>query len=222
MHFNLMIIGDEPEDQLEDFDENKRVERYVEKTKVQLIEEEKKGILKRKILYYDKYLEDPEKFLEDHKDNKNFTNYYSVEFPKILKQTDEELYQNAIRYYDDIGPDGEIYSTYNPKSKWDWYEIGGRWKNMINKKRKIEKIDYESDPFGEEDAGGQSVNQALLKDIENFEELKTYAVLKNGEWYEKDNDPTNLKRAEEWDDVVKDLKKDLPEDTLISIYDCHI
>lgn len=23
------------------------------------------------------------------------------------------------------------YSTYNPKSKWDWYEVGGRWDGMI-------------------------------------------------------------------------------------------
>lgn len=47
--------------------------------------------------------------------------------------SDEELYNYAIKYKspDDIRPDGSVFSTYNPNSKWDWYEISGRFDGMI-------------------------------------------------------------------------------------------
>ena len=33
-------------------------------------------------------------------------------------------------------PDGNLYSTYNPNSKWDWWEVGGRF----NKQLKVGKV----------------------------------------------------------------------------------
>lgn len=33
---------------------------------------------------------------------------------------------------------GNLLSTYNPNSKWDWYSIGGRWRNVL-----LTKIDNE-------------------------------------------------------------------------------
>ena len=30
---------------------------------------------------------------------------------------------------DMIKQNGDLLSTYNPNSKWDWYTIGGRWNN---------------------------------------------------------------------------------------------
>lgn len=36
--------------------------------------------------------------------------------------------KEVLDYYDDeLDEDGNLISTYNPKSKWDWYIIGGRW-----------------------------------------------------------------------------------------------
>lgn len=32
---------------------------------------------------------------------------------------------------DQLNGDVDLLSTYNPKSKWDWYEIGGRWKGLL-------------------------------------------------------------------------------------------
>ena len=47
--------------------------------------------------------------------------------------SDDECWQYLADDYDDdmIGEDGSIYSTYNPKSKWDWWEEGGRWSGML-------------------------------------------------------------------------------------------
>ena len=47
--------------------------------------------------------------------------------------SDEELYNYATRYESpkDIRPDGSVFSTYNPNSKWDWYQIGGRFYGRV-------------------------------------------------------------------------------------------
>ena len=49
-------------------------------------------------------------------------------------KTDEECWQFMA---DDAGEgmtdaDGNILSTYNPRSKWDWWYEGGRWGGMLN------------------------------------------------------------------------------------------
>lgn len=47
--------------------------------------------------------------------------------------SDDDCWQYIANDYDAdmIGEDGSIYSTYNPKSKWDWWEEGGRWSGML-------------------------------------------------------------------------------------------
>ena len=49
--------------------------------------------------------------------------------------SDEELYNYATRYEspENIFPrsDGSVFSTYNPNSKWDWYQIGGRFHGIV-------------------------------------------------------------------------------------------
>lgn len=51
---------------------------------------------------------------------------------------------------------GNIYSTYNPKSKWDWWEIGGRWDKYITTKQ------------------GEKANAALIKNIDTKIDQKEY------------------------------------------------
>lgn len=51
------------------------------------------------------------------------------------QKSDEECWQCMA---DDAGEGmtdeaGNIYSTYNPKSKWDWWYEGGRWGGMLNR-----------------------------------------------------------------------------------------
>lgn len=137
-HFAVLVIGDNIEKQLEKFDENIEMKPYVKYTKEQAIEKERKEILEYKEKYYDKYMADPEAYAADCT-NENHLKYLRDEFPKKLEFTDEELYQEAIEYEDDLGPNGEIMSTYNPDSKWDWYQIGGRYAGRLILKEGIEK-----------------------------------------------------------------------------------
>lgn len=57
--------------------------------------------------------------------------------------------------------------------------------------------------------------------------FSSFAVIKDGVWYQKGDMGwwgmvSNTKEQADWNQEVSNLLEDLPEDTLISIYDCHI
>ena len=54
----------------------------------------------------------------------------------LENNNDEVVYKEAISWYDEesIDETGGIKSTYNPKSKWDWYVEGGRWSGSLKLK----------------------------------------------------------------------------------------
>jgi hypothetical protein len=173
-HFAVLVIGNDIEEQLAKFDEQIEMPKYVKYTKEQLIAEEKQSIEEYKNGTYAEYLADPIGYAIACNDNENHLKYVSEDFPKKLTMTDEEIYQQAIKYYEeeDLGPDGEVYSTYNPDSKWDWYEVGGRYAGRIAVKDGVE-IDEPNFSWGwqEEDkekviANGYRTDSAYVKDID--------------------------------------------------------
>ncbi len=292
-HFAVLVIGDNVEEQLAKYDENIVMPKYVKYTKEQLIDKEKDFIEQYKNGTYAEYLADPVNYVECK--SEGHVKYISEEFPKKLEMTDEEIYQDVIKHYEpeDIGPNGEVYSTYNPDSKWDWYEVGGRWAGTIAVKDGVE-IDEPNFSWGWRDedkdkviSEGYMTDSAYVKDIdfskmhrteedyndalrswelivegaepknedeknqvkwnwykpeyytERYKNKETYAkcrssfsmwaVVKDGEWYEKGNmgfwamsDETH-DEAVDWEMNFYDrFIKDLPEDTLITVVDCHI
>lgn len=286
-HFAVLIIGEDPEKQLAPFNGNLELPRYVEYTKEQLIEKERKGIADYEKGTYAKYLKDPNEY-EKNCGNKAHIDYLKNEFPLKLKWSDEQLYEEAIEYYDenDIGENGEVYSTYNPKSKWDWYQMGGRYSGRFllknGRKGKLGDLTLLADnsykaEHNRWEREGTHVDQALKGDID-FERMLEYqkaqaeeewaklqkeiienpknedtirfmydipsgktkeqyineqtpfcifAVIKNGEWYERGEMGwwgvvSNEKAENDWQKEFNKLVQDLPDDTLLSIYDCHI
>jgi hypothetical protein len=172
-HFAVLVIGDNIEEQLEKYDENLVTPRYVKYTKEQLISKKRKEIEDYKNSTYAEYLADPEAYAADC-NNEGHLNYLKNEFPKKLEWNDDEIYENAISWYEksEIGPEGEVYSTYNPNSKWDWYEIGGRYAGRLILKEGVKK---EAEPnfswgWGAEDIDEilkePRVDTALMKDID--------------------------------------------------------
>lgn len=232
-HFTVMIIGEDPEKQLEPFNENTEVPMYVKHTREQLIEKGRKDIKDYENRTYAKYLQNPNKYIQECK-NEAHINYLKNDFPLKLEWTDQQVYDDEIQWHEpeDIGDDGETYSTYNPKSKWDWYSLGGRWAGLLKLKEGIVKP-HPNFSWGWDDQEKQKVlkenktDQALKKEIENINDVVTFALLKDGIWYERGEMGwwgyvSDEKEENEWDDEFKKLTKELSEDTLISIYDCHI
>ena len=172
-HYCVLIIGEDIEGQLAKYDENLVMPRYVKYTKEELIAKEKQEIEEYKNSTYAQYLADPVKYAEDC-NNDSHLNYLKEVFPNKLTMTDEEIYQSATRWYeeDEIGPNGEVYSTYNPDSKWDWYQVGGRYAGRIVVKDGVE-IDEPSFSWGWDDdtkekviAMGNKTDSAYKKDID--------------------------------------------------------
>jgi hypothetical protein len=204
-----MVIGENPEEQLRPFYENLETPRYVKYTKEQLIEKGKKDIERYKNGLYAEFLKDKEAYSIGC--NVNHLNYISNEFPNHLTWSDDEIYADEIKNYEpnEIGSEGEVYSDSNPNSKWDWYSLGGRWSGSI------------------ELNNSKKVDSAIKKNISNLNDIVCFSIIKDGKFYESGlmgwwGFVSDEKDESEWENEFKKLISDLPDDTLISIYDLHI
>jgi hypothetical protein len=234
-HFAVLVIGENPEAQLAPFDENIVMDRYVKLTREQAIAKERANIESYRENTYSVYLADPEAYAEKWPHVEHLE-YLKNEFPKRLSWSDEEVYQEAIKYEDseNIGPEGEVYSTYNPNSKWDYFRLGGRYCARLKIKEGVDylpiKLSYEwkyATPEQIAETQGRKADTARKGDIENIDELSAFAVLKDGEWYERGKMGWwgivhDEKDEDEWKKQFATMLESLPDDTLISYFDCHI
>lgn len=125
-------VGQSVEELLAPFSEQLEVPHYI--SKEEIIKSVRNKIENFRKSSYEKYLENKEAYLAKCT-NKAHIEYITKVFPKELLWTDEQCYEDGVKYYnkENIQPDGSVYSTYNPKSKWewDWYSIGGRFSDRI-------------------------------------------------------------------------------------------
>lgn len=293
-HFTVLIIGNEPESQLEPFDEGLEIPEFCSGE----VSEEDKA---RMVEYYNKNDKNP--------DNLGFDELYSL--------FGEDWDGGNLRKNPVTGV-WEEWSSYNPNSKWDWYQLGGRWSGMLKLKEGADGEVGEPSLISEVRAEVGYADQAFKRDIDfegmrneaearcraeydrvvaifggeipkvehlwstvidkenpffapmtidekrdfyhaqpgslkakefqkelgwNFEldeyqkpldELvkerresagQTFAILKDGVWYEKgemgwwacvSNEKDN------WSSEFAKLLDEIPDDTLVSVYDCHI
>lgn len=157
-HFTVAVITDKLnkiEEMLAPYSENMEVESYVDETKEAIINSAKER--KARILQRKGKGEELDK--------------YDIEY--LNANTDEELYKLEI--YDDESYDenGNHLTTYNPNSKWDWYEIGGRWNKILLVKEEVKDIEEGTPSWGNLDSinkkapeGFKWVTGAKIKDIE--------------------------------------------------------
>lgn len=173
------------------FDENLEVPRYVEYTREQLIQKGRDQIEKYRVGLYAQYLADPSGYITTCS-NTAHIKYISSEFQLKLSWTDEQVYADQTRWYEpqDIGAAGEVYSEYNPKSRWDWWCVGGRWAGTWRFKSPVD-YDYlrsEESAFGmrEDAAKALATDCGRVGDIasETFDSAWGYINLE-GAWVEK-------------------------------------
>lgn len=159
MHYTVAVVTNkddliEVERLLAPFDENIEVEPYIYKTKEQIIKDFREGVenLKKDMEAYKKGEYDTEKYrtywLEENSGELTESVKKRLE---LYEKSDEEIYQwyrdgDDDDHYDE---NGNELSTYNPESKWDWYEVGGRWDGYFELKdggkansAKISEIDW--------------------------------------------------------------------------------
>lgn len=217
-HFTVLVIGADLEGQLAPYDENTTVPVYVEQTKEQAIQKERANLIDyRDNGLYAEYLKDPEAYVQDHGWNAGHLTYITQEFPLILERLDDDefMYERAARWYDAemIAPNGDLLSTYNPNSQWDWYQIGGRWDRMLIT------------------TDGRQVNEckAYELDIDMTwpEDHTVFAMVQDGEWKQKGKMgwfgfSRDEMDGDRWNKIVKETLRGLEPLTPITLVDAHI
>lgn len=132
----------------------------------------------------------------------------------LLKVNDRELREYGEPKFD---PDGNTWSTYNPRSKWDWWQLGGRWPNSLALA---------------EGAHGQNgpgvADAALASDVDWPSTEPTFALLDAaGEWHERGrmgwwgivSDETPV---DDWEPQWRALVDIIPADHTVAVVDVHI
>lgn len=287
-HFTCMVIGFNAEEQLARFDENLQVPEYC---RGEVSEKDKARML-------------------DYYNNEQGGNYQS--FDACYEACGKDWDGNSYRK--DADGIWREYSTYNPNSKWDWYQLGGRWSGSFRLKpgkkgvmgesgvfdntpgidQAFKKdIDFESMyreareeavkhyrqvveacggtipkleiqapdrrrdlpkdadykklweeyhaqesvkmfrekvpgyPFGPELDDYQCTEEEYAQDRENAA-IATFAYILNGTWHQRGQMgwfacvSDEAMSQVEWNKHMREMVDALPDDTLISIYDCHI
>lgn len=136
------------------------------------------------------------------------------------------LYDKPNQECDECKGTGTYESTYNPKSKWDWWSYGGRWDGAIQKK----EVESEDNGFNFADhhrnMGG---NITMVKTIlERWEDKDApFAMLvPDGRWAERGEmgwwaAVSNEKDGNGWTNEVKAILADYQDCYAVGL-DCHI
>ena len=217
-HFCVYVFHDKNtsiDTLLAPYDENIVVEPYVEYTKEEAIAKAREEIEDYKNGPYAEYIKNPEEYEKRY--NRSRIEYMKNEFPKKINWTDDQCYDDIKKdYYSDmIDKDGNLLSRYNPKSKWDWYEVGGRWDGGIPMKTNI-KLEI------------KSCNECKVSQIDMDKISPPYAYIDtNGIWNERGKMgwfgiSSNDKDEKSWDDEFKKFINNQKKSTIVTLVDCHI
>nr|DAL75639.1 MAG TPA: hypothetical protein [Caudoviricetes sp.] len=203
-HFVTMVIGDDPEAQLAPYSEILEVNEYC----VEKVSEHDK---QRMLDYYNENRQQP---------------YTS--FDKCYADNGEDWNGNIYRK-NEAGEWCE-YSTYNPESKWDWYLLGGRWRTNSdheergdhrNRRRTVMVLQdprHRRRPKERHRLRGHVPERRSMGTICSGQRRQMVRPRRMGWWgVSHDNMPDD-----EWVAKVQELIESLPDDALVSIYDCHI
>lgn len=169
-----------------------------------------------------------EELLAPYDENLEVEPYLKYTVDEALDHINEEYvpYNNCLKDYADrqlidwlaeneglLIKQGGLYSTYNPKSKWDWYQVGGRFsgelelteEGRLNAFNKIEKkyhTDIDLKDLYENSDYLRYVDTAPLKYIKWFIPLSPIEKEKLRRWWEINIDKDELKDGEEKDEYL--------------------
>lgn len=213
-HFITLVFtkdnGKSVEELLAPYDENIVYVPYVRYTREQAIKQVRKDIEEYKKTIYAEYLANPEAYEHKYETNKKHINYLKNEFPQELTWSDEQCYEYMKQFFENemVTPNGDLLSTYNPNSKWDWYVIGGRWDKSLKT------------------LSGEEVNEAYVNEIDWTKTTPFAYVTPDGNWHEQGEMGwfacvSNEKDKESWKTEFKEFVKTL-DDVIVTVVDCHI
>lgn len=211
-HFVGLCFGDDWENQLDYYYEGREVEDYIKYTKQEAITRAKES--------HERNYEYAIKEVDRDKIAPDVFKQLNEIIDKGLCISDEVAWEMVKDWGYKIDEEGNILSTYNPDSKWDWYSIGGRWSGYLPLKAR----DEAGNPIEANEAYCDEIDwEYLLK--EKFTPF-CYIDL-DGDWHEKGEMGwfacvTNEKGQNCWDQEFKDFIESLDCNCLVTVVDFHI
>ena len=173
------------------------------------------------VLVIHKENQDIEELLAPYDENLEVEPYLKYEYDEAIKKAKEEygykhrsnkeLLKIFANDYGLVDINGDLYSTYNPNSKWDWYQIGGRFDGelMLTDKGRLNAVDeikrkYCTDidikNLREDFHYMRYVNSAPLKYIQWFTPLSPIKKEELRRWWEINVEKDELKDGEKKDE----------------------
>ena len=207
-HFVGLCFGDNWENDLEQYYEGLEVEPYIHRTKEEAIEKAKK--------HHTENYEYAVKKLESDTLTPEDRDFYTTVVSRGCSLTDEEAWEEVQNWGYKMDDEGNLLSTYNPDSKWDWYSIGGRWDGFLH--------------YKDADPGFTETNEAYIHELDMdylLEHIPFCFVTEDGEWREKGEmgwwgSISNEKPEDSWKQQFVDYVKSLDENCLVTVVDFHI
>jgi hypothetical protein len=129
---------------------------------------------------------------------------------RLRAMTPAQKYLEFIQSHERFNAQGEPVSTYNPKSKWDWYVIGGRWDGRINGR--------------ETDREAVGHNKATIEEAMKRGIVPHAIITPDGEWHECGRLGwwgILITENENWEAQVREILAAYPGYDLV-IVDAHI
>lgn len=126
-HYTVAVISytgteEEVAKLLAPFDENIQVEKYIYRTKEQITKDGRER--------HEEALKEIQEFEKDKLIEVLTSPSYDWYRRILVAQTPQDFYDTEVNI-DMVDEDGNEYSTYNPESRWDWWQIGGRWSESL-------------------------------------------------------------------------------------------
>ena len=177
-HYIVAVITqdgtiEEIESLLAPFDENISVDEYIGRTKEQMIKDGKN--FKNDCLKKIKKAKKKEliQFLTDE--------HYDYMRKCLNLKTDEDFYNYQKRPGYNYDSDGNELTTYNPDSKWDWYDIGGRWDGLLKDKNgnhfnSVQLKDLDTSPTKEEIENAKNFWEVVVEGKPTLEKEKFWSI----------------------------------------------
>lgn len=187
-HFTVLVINtngnQDVEESLAPYDENIEMDEYC-----------KGAVDEDDLNSFRKYYTSPN--APDYSKDKVNGEYPTKDMPENASLSDQQLYEkfgedwNGNRWKFENGAFNE-YTTYNPKSKWDWYQVGGRWAGFLKIK---EGFEYATPNFswGWSDDQKQEVLNSRSADHGTNESIDWLLMIAEGQ----------RKAAEKWDKIAE-------------------
>ena len=183
-HFTVMVFGYTPEKQLAPYDEN-----------IQTPPRDKGEVSE----------EDKQSMIDHYKKPEN--GGLDLPFDELYKLKGEDWDGNVLVQHEDGS--WHEYTTYNPKSKWDWYQLGGRWSGYLKLKEGTNGTNGERSWANENEPVKEGYADSARKMDIDIEGMKNEAGDEAGKKWDKANELLkDLPVNESWETVRRRYTKD--------------